>query len=370
MGYQVIEADGGNLKRAFLNLSGRIYAGDPYYIPPIGSYVKDTLDADKNPYFRNSSLRLFLCLRNGIAVARTAIVINCLYLQSAGEKIAFFGFFEAENDPQAVSALFRHAGQYCKVMGATVLEGPYNPNHYSDLGLQTEAFDKPPAFFQTHNPPYYESLLASAGFTRSFEIHTRKNTGIKQFVERNFGGTFSSASESGFRARQLNLNNLGEELERVRDVYNDAFASNWRFLPVSAEEYAFSAKYIKYVTSPELNIIVEKDGIPHGVLQCVYDINPLMMSLRGVPMPLFYLNFMRKRKKSRNLIIYAGGVRKSARHSEVTRLLFDALCRISLGFDSLETTWMYDDNSPAVRIAEALGLIRDRTFWILSKRLE
>lgn len=370
MEYQVIEADGRSLKRAFLNLPERIYSGDPYYIPPIGSYVRDTLDAGKNPYFKNSSLRLFLCLRNGIAVARTAIIINSLYLQSAGEKIAFFGFFEAENDPEAVSALFRHAEQYCKVMGATILEGPFNPNHYSDLGLQTEAFDRPPAFFQVHNPPYYESLLASAGFTRSFEIHTRKNSSIRKFVAGNFGTTFSSASESGFRARQLNLNNLGEELERVRDVYNDAFASNWRFLPVSAEEYAFSAKYLKYVTSPELNIIVEKAGIPYGVLQCVYDINPLMIPLRGLPLPLFYWRFMRERKKSRNLIIYAGGVRRSARHSEVTKLLFNALCRISLGFDSLETTWMYDDNSPAVRIAEALRLIRDRTFWILSKRLE
>ncbi len=370
MGYEAIEANSWSLRRAFFKLTARLYADDPFYIPTTGSYVKETLDAEKNPYFRNSSLRLFLCLRNGNPVARTAVVINPLYKEKTGEGIAFFGFFEAENDPEAVAILFRRASEYCKANGAAILEGPYNPNHYSDLGLQTEAFDKPPAFFQTHNPPYYEALLTNAGFRRSFEIHTRKNPDIRQFVARNFGTTFSTASSSGFNARQLDMRNLDGELAKVREVYNDAFESNWRFLPVSREEYAFTAKYIKYVSSPELNIIVEKEGVPYGVLQCVYDINPLLISLRRLPIPLLYWQLMRERRQSRNLIIYAAGIRKEARHSEVTKLLFDALCRICLRFDSLETTWMYDDNSPAVRIAKALGLERDKNFWILGKRLD
>ena len=161
MGYQVIEANSPSRKRDFLNLPARIYAGDSYFVPPLGSYVKETLDVERNPYFRNASLRLLICLRDGVAVARTAIVINNLYQRSEGNTIAFFGFFESENDPGAVVSMFQHAGEYCKQRGAVALEGPFNPNHYSDLGLQIEAFDKPPAFFQAQTSRSNWHLRAS-----------------------------------------------------------------------------------------------------------------------------------------------------------------------------------------------------------------
>jgi hypothetical protein len=150
--------------RDFLDLPDRIYLGDANYVPPLKSEVRRTLDGRKNPYFKGAALQLFVCYADGIPAARIAITINPRHAQKFGERTAFFGFFESTDNPGAVRALFSEATRFCRERRATSLEGPFNPNHYSELGLLLDHFDRPPVFFQTYNPPYYLPLLKGVGF--------------------------------------------------------------------------------------------------------------------------------------------------------------------------------------------------------------
>ncbi len=346
-----------------------MYEGDQNWVAPLGSEVRRTLDPDRNPYFANATLQPFLCYRDGAIVARLVVVINRLHEKTFGTRTAFFGFFECVNDAGAARALFERAESYCRALDVHHLEGPFNPNHYSELGLLIDAFDKPVSFFQTYNPPYYARLLEDLGYHQSTTLLTSRTENVKAYAESYCGQALTGEAPEGYAVRHFNMQRRDEELEHLRDIFNDAFSENWHYLPLSADEYRFSAKFLHLVTEPELITIVEHEGQPVGVLMCVLDINPLLHAMHGKPGPVTYLRFLQNRKRVKNLIVYAVGIRKSHRHTTVGRLLFTAMVQTALDYETLETTWMSPSNRLALRTAERLGMTPYKHFAIYDKSL-
>jgi hypothetical protein len=353
----------------FLRLPFTLYRGDERWIAPLASEVSRTLDAARNPYFGDASLDLLVCYADGRPVARTALVANRKHWEKFGERAAFFGFFESVNDRVAVRSLFELAEVVALARGAQYLEGPFNPNHYSELGLQVSRFGTPPAFFQPYNPEYYAGLLDAAGFRSTKTIHTRKNTHIREYIRQRYGTVSQPASSGTYSVRSFRMDHFEADLERVREVFNDAFSSNWHFLPLTSAEYVFSAKFLNLVTRPELITLVEHEGRPVGVLECVLDINPLLKRLNGSIGPMKYLRYLYDKNDVRSLIIYAVGIKRAYQGTRVYKLLLDSLCAQANAYDSLETTWMSEDNHLALRAADHLGLERDKEFAIYQRDL-
>lgn len=353
----------------FLRLPLSIYEHDARWVAPISSEVHRTLDVTKNPYFRDASLDLLVCYADGRPVARTALVANRKHWKKFEERPAFFGFLESVNDSEAVRCLFERATAIARDRGAQFLEGPFNPNHYSELGLQVNRFDTPPAFFQSFNPEYYPGLLDDAGFRVSKTIHTRKNTRVREYILRRYGSVPQPVNSGPYTIRSFRMDDFEAELDRVREVFNDAFASNWHFLPLTKSEYLFSAQFLNLVTRPELITIAEHEGEPVGVLECVLDVNPLLKKLNGRVGPIKYLRYQYERKHVRSLIVFAVGIKRAHQGTRVYKLLLDSLCAQAVAYDSLETTWISDDNPLALRAASHLGLERDKEFVIFRKNV-
>src|SRR5665647_816791 len=135
----------------FLSLPYHIYKDDPNWIPQLNSEVKRVLNPKKNPYFKNASLRMYVCYSDNVPVSRSIMVINRQYWAKWNRKSAFFGYFESYNDHEAVKCLFFQIEEECRSLGAEYLEGPFNPNHYSEMGIQIDNFNFDPIFFETHN---------------------------------------------------------------------------------------------------------------------------------------------------------------------------------------------------------------------------
>jgi len=353
----------------FLRLPFAIYRGDPLWVPPVIAEVRRTLDPERNPYFANATLRLFVGYRNGTPVARTAIVINSAHHLAFGVRSAFFGFFESANDEAAVRRLFDEAETYCRARGVELLEGPFNPHHYSELGLQIDGFGTAPAFFQPYNPSYYCDLLEKAGFRLSARFQTMKNDDIGNYLNRRFGALAAGPGRNGYTIRSFSLKDRAGDLERIREVNNDAFAANWHFLPLGPEEYAFSAKHMGLVTRPDLIKIVEHRGRPVGVLHCVLDVNPLLRRWKGVPGPVKLIRFLRGRRAVKTIILFTVGIKKEYRLSAVSHLLLAGFRRMAQTFERAETTWLATDNRPALKAAESLGMRPDKHFGIYAKEL-
>jgi len=162
----------------FLSVPAGIYKDDSNWVAPESSEVRRTLDAKANPYFINASLQLYVCYRDGKPVSRSILVVNHLHWEKWNKKSAFFGFFESVNDSEAVKLLFSKIEEVSLSLGAEYLEGPFNPNHYSELGILIDNFSEEPLFFEPYNPTYYSHLLEETGFSELKRIATRINKNI------------------------------------------------------------------------------------------------------------------------------------------------------------------------------------------------
>jgi hypothetical protein len=351
----------------FLRLPLSIYQDDERWVAPVSSEVRRTLNVTRNPYFSDASLDLLVCYADGRPVSRTAVVANRKHWEKFDERPAFFGFFDSVNDREAVRCLFERATAIARARGAYALEGPFNPNHYSELGIQVNQFDTPPAFFQPFNPEYYPGLLDEAGLRVSKTIHTRKNTRVREYILGRYGEVPQPVHSGPYTIRSFRMDDFHAELERIREVFNNAFSSNWHFLPLTESEYRFSAQFLTLVTRPELITIVEHEGEPVGVLECVLDVNPLLKKFNGRIGPIKFLRYQHEKKHLRSLIVFAAGIKRAYQGSGVYKLLLESLCAQAVSYDSIETTWMSDDNLLALRAAGHLGMKRDKEFVIFRK---
>jgi hypothetical protein len=368
MSYQVkIISDRKGMKD-FLELPMRIYRYDPCWVQPLKSETARTLDPGKNPYFTGADLKKFICYKGDEPVARAISVINPEHWKKFGQKTAFFGFYESLEDEEASSLLFDTIEKHCREKGACQLEGPFNPNHYSELGLLVRNFERP-AFFETYNPAYYPDLMKKSGFEPIYRIHTRIRSGSQPALNKHHHNFSVSDELNGYTIRHFNLFDMKAELDRIREVFNDSFSGNWHFLPVSRKEYLFSAKYLFAVTNPGLIQIVEHNGNPVAVLQCMLNINPLLQSLNGRIRLTDLYKILIRRKNIKEVVVYAVGIKKAYQNSRAFILLTDAMLKIVNRYPVVYSTWMSDDNIAAVRASRIIGLSPYKWFEVYGKQL-
>ncbi len=353
----------------FLRLPKAIYGNDPLWVPPITSDVRRTLNTAKNPYFSFATQERFVCYKDGAAVARMIVILDPKQRDAAGTKTALFGYFDSINDRDAARHLLIAAERYARSLGATHLEGPFNPNYYSELGIKMDTFDCAPHFFETYNPEYYPALLCEAGYSIAKRLKTYRLPRWSAVIQRRFGEGAPTPVQPPYTVRSLRMNDLARDLEQIREVYNDAFAANPYFHDVSQAEYAFSAKYLRYVTEPELTTIVEVDGKAVAVTQLMQEVNPLLRIMNGKTGPLRFLRYQRDRKLVRSAVFYAIGIKKQYQRSYVMGLLLRRNVEIFRNFDEVTTTWVSDDDTFMLNYTNRLGFVPDRSFALFKKEL-
>ena len=353
----------------FLSLPSEIYKDNPNWIAPQYSELRRALNPLRNPYFLNASLKIYVCYSSGEPVCRAITVINHHHWTRWNKKSAFFGFFESVDDINAVRFLFEKIESDCRSAGAEFLEGPFNPNHYSELGILTDNFNCHPAFFETYNPPYYPTLLKGEGFDEYCQFHTRKNNDIFSTITKKYKSLNDEVTSKYITIRKFNIFRFKRDLGILREINNDAFENNSFFLPLSIEEYKFSAKYLFLVTSPGLIMIAEHNGIPIGAAQFVIDINNLIRTYNGGIKAWQIPGFLWKRRKIKELIIFTAGVKKAFRKTRVFSVMLKSAVKIFKDYSTISTTWISDENLGA-NLDDLLEMKADKHFSIFSKHLQ
>jgi hypothetical protein len=352
----------------FFSIPGEIYRNDPNWIAPQKNELTRILNPKKNPYFKTATLRLYICYCNARPVSRSILVINRSHWERWNKKSAFFGFFESINDSTAVKNLFEKVEADSRESGAEYIEGPFNPNHYSELGILTDNFNTPPLFFESHNPSYYPSLLSGAGFIASELFHTRINSNISATVSQKYNISEHETFGKGLTIRKFNIFRFKRDLEILRTINNDAFENNKFFLPLSIEEYMFSSKYFFLVTRPGLILIAEFNGKPVGAVQFVLNLNTIIRNKNGRIMPWNIPSLLWKRRKLKELIIFTAGIKKDFRNKRVFAMLLKTSLKIFREYSTLSTTWISDENL-GINLAGLLDMQPGKHFAIFSKKL-
>ena len=359
-------------RHRFIEFPYQLYRGNAHWIAPLRMAQKDILNTKRHPFYKTSDVEMFLARRDGRVVGRIMAILNRAHNEFHNERAGFFGFFEVENDEQAAAALLSAARDWVLGRGAAVIRGPVNPSTNYECALLVEGFDLDPMVMMTYNPPYYAALLEGYGMKKAMDLYAydiaadyfNHSNKLQRVAER-------LRKKSNIRVRTVNMKDFKNEVEIIRQVYNDAWSRNWGFVPMSEEEFDHLAKDLKQIVDPRVVLIAEQafDGsTPRavGFLLAVPDLNRALKKISGRLLPLGLLKLLwHSRKISSIRVITMGGILEF-QNLGMGSIFLDEIYRRgpAAGFPTGEMSWVLENNVMMNRAAELIGGRRTKTYRI------
>jgi GNAT superfamily N-acetyltransferase len=344
---------------AFIRLPWRLYRDSAAWVPPLLSERKRHLDKRRNPFFEHAEAEYFLAWRDGEPVGRITAHVDHRFNEFQNNRWGMFGFFECERDPAVAAALLDVAESWLGERGRDRMIGPldFSTNHES--GVLVEGHEFRPQILENWHHPYYRELLEGQAMTKAmdlykWEILTSDRPQMFQVID---DLADRLEPEHDISLRRMRKRNLAAEVRSFMEVYNEAWSTNWGFVPLTDAELDHLAKELKPVLDEDFACVAEtSDGEVAGVSLSLPDFNQVLARLNGRLLPLGWLHALRTRRRIDEIRVFALGVKPAFQHTGVAAALYrdvwDACERRAAR--RAETGWILETNEPMNRAMEAL----------------
>lgn len=376
MNLQVTPVVGAAALTRFIRFPYEIYAGDPHWVPPLEMERKDFFNPKKNPFYQFGEAQLFLAHRNGRPVGRISAQVHRGHLERYRDEAGFFGFFESVDDAEVASALLQTAADWLRAKGLKKMRGPYHFTINDEVGVLVEGFDAPPAILMNHNPPYYPRLLEGAGLLKAKDLFAYFYT-IGAIPEPALQLDAVTREHPGFSIRTLNMKKYDEEIRIMIRIFNEAWAQNWGFIPMTEIEIDHMAKQLRPLVDPEMAFFAFVGADPAAMSICLPNVNEAIQDLHGRLFPLGWAKLLWRLKVSRlkSLRMCLMGIRPPYRGGRVGALSVTmnveahrrALARGC--YKTAELSWTLEDNERINRGIEFMGGRRYKTYRVYEKEI-
>ena len=365
--------------RDFVEVPWRLYRGDPCWTPPLrseylGSRLLGTVGllTPQHPYQQHAEVTHFLARKGPDLVGRVSAAINHRFNEYHGTQIGFFGFFETVDDFEVARSLLDAARDWVAKRGMKVLRGPgeYSNATHERQGVLIYGFDTPPTVELTYNPPYYGELLDRYGFHKAMDYHAHVGNELRSDVASRLDRLAPRARRRHeISTRPAELKRLDEEIQLLVKIYNEAWADNWGFLPLTDEETQALANSLRPVVVPELVRFAYVKGEPAAVVGGIPDLYVPLRPRWRWPLDTDLVRMARvlvQRRRIRRLRGMFLGVRPAFRQMGIDAVLFTEIltAAVPLGFNWVETSMMLENNDSVLRLVDAMGLRLYKTWRI------
>jgi len=361
----------------FIRYQLELYAGDPYFVPPIVAERHDFFDRRKNPFFSHAEVELYLARREGQVVGRIAAIDDALWNQFHDAETGFFGMFDVPDDPAVAGALLDRAAEFARSRGMKALTGPVNLSTNHDCGTLVAGFDFPPAMMMPYNFRYYGPLLERWGLRKMKDLYAYDLSTALAPPEKVVRIAERLREQQGVRVRPISLGDLSEEIRRLKSIYNAMMDPAWLFQPMNEEEFdAIVARLRPLVrVRPELCLIAEVRGEPVAFSITLPDANRAIQAAGGyltrwgLPVGLARMAWAARTIDRLRVLLF--GIKPGFRRRGLDALLYVETLRTArrLGYDGAELGWVTEDNELMVRAIESMGARRYKTYRIYEKAL-
>lgn len=353
--------------KKFIRFQWEIYKNDQYWVPPLLMERKKLLDKSKNPFFKSAEAEYFLAERDGRLVGRIAAIKNDIHLEHHKDNNGFFGFFECINDQNVADALFNTAKEWLIKKGLKGLLGPANPSSNDEWAMLYDGFDDSPRLLMTYNPPYYNELCEKYGMTKAKDLYAYKLENHKVMSSEKLKRVQQIARDRyRLKISQLEIKNFKSELEKVKYVYNKAWAPNWGFIPMTDEQIDAMAKDMKPLVEPSLVLFGEIDNKLVGFALVMLDYNELFKEMNGRLLPFNFIKLLTQKKKIKwSRIITLGIIPEFQKKGLDAVFYWEIVNRAhEIGIDLGEASWILEDNDMMNRGAAVMGGEKYKTYRI------
>ena len=360
----------------FVRAPMRIGAKDPNWISPLIMERVEALTPKTNPLFEHTDVQMWLARKGGRDVGRISAQIDHLAPSDPANPSGYFGMIHAEDDPEIFAALFAVAEDWLRQRGIKQALGPFNLSVNEETGLLVEGFDTPPMVMMGHDQPYVGPRIEALGYAKIKDVYAYKvdlthdfPAPVRRRVERSI--------PAGISLRQLSFKNYDHEVRAMTEIMNDAWSENWGHTEITEAETRQLAKSMRPVIDPTMVWFADIDGESAGFGVCLPNVNEAIRDLDGKLLPIGWAKLLWRLKVSgvkTARVPLMGVKRKFARDFRgqlLPFLLIDKMRSAALkaGVETVEMSWILEDNKPMRAIIEAAGSDRYKTYRIYQKTL-
>ena len=375
---RIIPVDGYRTMSRFIQVPWSIYAADRHWIPPLKLERRLHLSR-QNPYFEHAELRAWVACRGKSPVGRISAQIDHLRLERYNDATGAFGMIEGEKDPEVFTALFDVAESWLRANGMHRVEGPFNLSINEECGLLVEGFDSPPSIFMGHARPYYAELIEACGYRKTKDMVAYRmppdypmTSTMEKIVERS-----TRARKGQFTLRSLKRERLLDEIETLRDIFNNAWTENWGFVPFTQAEFKDVGMLLKSLVDNDFIKIGEIDGTAVSFIICLPNINEVISDMNGRLFPFAWLKFLWRVKVShpKSVRVALMGIRKDYQRgltgSGISLAMIGAIKQpvLDRGATEVEMGWILEENKSMRSIIESIGGVVAKRYRVYEKSL-
>ncbi len=357
-------------KKLFINLPWHIYRDNSLWVPPLKSSVSKLLDRKKHPFWKFSDGELFLAWQDNRVVGRIAAIIDNNSNAYHNEKLASWGFFECENNPEAALLLFQTVEKWAKDRGMSAIRGPLNPSTNYEIGLLVQGFDNQPTLMMPYNPSYYIQLLHGAGYKKEKDLLS-----YRLVREHTLPDWIHSLSEKMSSTKNVTIRFPKKwtvaDIQELFSIYHDCWKDNWGFVPTTEEEEIEHAKNLLPIIKPGFAFFIDYLDEPVGICVMVPDYNILLKRLNGQLGISALIKKLLYESEITGVRALLFGIKEKYRMAGVPLAAVKYINNFFMiertEYNYAELGWILEDNEAMTRLLEDIGLKTLNRFRVFKK---
>jgi hypothetical protein len=212
-----------------------------------------------------------------------------------------------------------------------------------------------------HALPYYGPRIEACGFSPEKDL-------LAYRIDANFSlsratRVIMARAGSNIRVRSLRRSRFDEDLQIVKDIFEDAWSKNWGFVPYTDEEFKHLGQSLRFLVDDELVQIAEVEGVPAAMMVSFPNLNEIIRDLNGRLLPFGWLKLLWRLKVRfpETARVALMGVRQRYQGSLLGAALAFTVIEapqphgLKKGIKEVELSWILEDNTAMRHMIESLG---------------
>jgi GNAT superfamily N-acetyltransferase len=327
---EIVKVENQRQLNTFIKFPHKLYKDNPYWVPPMTSDEKFTLNKEKNPAFEYCEAELWLACKDGKTAGRIAGIINHSFIEKWGKKYARFGWVDFIDDYEVSKALFDTVEAWAKEKGLECVHGPLGFCDLDKEGMLVQGFEEMGTFITIYNYPYYMKHLEAYGYVKDAEwIEIEIMVPDKEKAEKITVLADKAKEKYGLSVVPLKSSkDIIPYVDQVFDLLNKGYEHLYGVVPITEkQEKTYVKQFFSFLNHEYVSLIKGPDGKLAGFGVIVPSLSEASKKSNGRLFPFGFVRFLKAIKKNDTLDLYLVAIKPELRSKGVPYVLLDELTR-------------------------------------------
>ncbi|MCK5470738.1 MAG: hypothetical protein KAI99_19580 [Cyclobacteriaceae bacterium] len=297
--------------KEFILLPWKLHKNHISWVPPIYRDDRNYFNPKKNHALQYCDTILLLCHKNGHTVGRILGIINRRYNDTTNTKYGRFSMLDCIDDEHVSRDLLAHVENWALKRGMEKLIGPMGMYYHDPMGFLIDGFEHTPAVATNINFKYIPDIMTKSGYSIDKNLMVYK-VDLTAKLPENYQKIYQKVSQkSKIRIKTFKTKNeLKKAIFPVMSLMNECFIDIYGYSQLDKREMNDLANKYILVLNPQLVKVAYYGEKIVGFIIAMPNMCKGFRASKGFLFPFGFLSILRSAKKSTQLDLLTGGIKK------------------------------------------------------------